>query len=82
METIILEVSPQIAQRFKALTSKEKNLISAFFESWLMNLNENKNKKNHDLAIKEFLETVENIGLNATKRGMTDEILESILNED
>lgn len=74
METITLEVSPEIAEAYQVASPEERQQIQEFVGIFLLK------KEKSDL---EFLRKImDEISDKATARGLTPEILESILNED
>lgn len=79
METITLEVSPDIAEQYNALPPSEKNLISALLKAWFNPKNLAKQK---DLAAQQrLLQSMDAMSKTALERGMTEEILNDILKE-
>ena len=79
MEQIPLEVPTNLAKRFYALSRDDKSIIVSFLSVWLNNksMTEKKRLKAKD----QLLQTMSKMGQKATERGMTDEILNKILNE-
>ena len=79
MEQITLEVPNNLAKRFYALSSDDKRIIVSFLSAWLNNTSMTEKKR---LKAKEqLLQTMSKMGQKATERGMTDEILNDLLNE-
>jgi hypothetical protein len=73
MQTITLEVSPEIAKAYQFASLEERQQIQQIVTLLLNRKNEN------DL---DFLRKImDEISDRATKRGLTPEILESILND-
>lgn len=80
MEQITLELPTDLAQRFYALSAMDKNAITAFVSSWINN--KNTDEKRRLEAKQRLLKTINDIRQEAAERGMTDDILNDILNED
>ena len=79
MEQITLEVPTNLAKRLYALSSDDKRIIVSFLSAWLNNTSMTEKKR---LKAKEqLLQTMSEMGQKATERGMTDEILNDLLNE-
>jgi hypothetical protein len=79
MEQITLELPSNVAKRFYTLSSDDKNIIVSFLSAWLTN--KGMTEKKRQKAKEQLLQTMSVIGQKATERGMTDEILLEILNE-
>ena len=79
MEQITLEVPTNLAKRFYALSSDDKNIIVSFLSVWLNN--KSMTEKKRLKAKEQLLQTMSKMGQKATERGLTDEILNDILNE-
>lgn len=80
MEQITLELPTDLAQRFYALSAMDKNVITAFVCSWINN--KNTDEKRRLKAKQRLLKTMNDMGQKATERGMTEEILKDILDND
>ena len=79
METITLEVSPDIAKQYNALLPSEKNQISALLRAWF---NTESLTKQKDLDTQQRLfQSMNAMSKTALERGMTEEILNDILKE-
>jgi hypothetical protein len=80
MEQITLELPISLAEKFKTLSGSDKNVLRSLVMNFLSSSNTEEKKK---LKAKvKLLETMNDIGNKATQRGMTDDILENLLNED
>jgi DNA-binding phage protein len=80
MEQITLELPTDLAQRFYTLSAMDKNAITAFVSS-LIN-NKDTDEKRRLKAKQRLLKTMKGMGQKATERGMTEEILQDILEND
>ena len=80
MEQIILEVPVYAAQKFKILSPSDKNVLLSLITNFLKSSNPIEKKL---LKAKvNLLKTMSDMGQKATERGLTDEILEKLLNEE
>jgi hypothetical protein len=73
-ETITLQLDSEAARVFKAARPEEKKKMEALLGLWLKEIATTDN-----LSLKEVMD---DIGRKAQERGLTSEILESILNEE
>jgi mRNA-degrading endonuclease RelE of RelBE toxin-antitoxin system len=73
MKEITIEVSPEVAEAYQSASPKARQRIQAFIEILLQDHVE------RDVAL--FRELMDEISDKAEARGLTPEILESILNE-
>jgi hypothetical protein len=80
MEQITLELPISLAEKFKTLSGSDKNVLRSLVMNFLSSSN-TEEKKRLKAKVK-LLETMNDIGNKATERGMTDDILENLLNED
>jgi hypothetical protein len=80
MEQITLELPISLAEKFKTLSGSDKNVLRSLVMNFLSSSN-TEGKKRLKAKVK-LLETMNDIGNKATERGMTDDILENLLNED
>ncbi len=80
METVALELPTDAAKRFTSLSSSDKNEFYALIVSWLNSPN-TAEKKRIDSKFR-LLKLMKEIGEESVSRGLTNEILESILNEN
>lgn len=74
METITIEVSESVANTWNALEEKKKKEINELVSKII---SQSQHTKKAD-----FVERLREIRKNANERGMTDDILNQILNED
>ena len=77
MEQITLELPSELAKRFYTLSAIDKNAITAFVSSWINN--KDADEKRRLKAKQRLLKTREAIAQKATERGMTEPILQNIL---
>ena len=70
-ETITLEVEADAAKVFNRAADEDKEKLQTLFESWL--------KQYSATDVESFKRTLDEIGANATRRGLTPEKLDSIL---
>lgn len=75
MERIVIEVSDTTAKRWKMASSKFKKVISEKFAADIDFVTEN--YKDED-----FLQALDEIGERLSKRGLTEKIVNEILNSD
>lgn len=80
MEQITLELPTDLAHRFYTLSAIDKNALTAFVSSFISN--KNTDEKRRIEAKQRLLKTISDIRQEAAERGMTDEILNEILNEE
>ena len=73
-ETITLEVEADAAKVFNGAAEEDKEKLQILFESWL--------KQYSETDVKSFKRTMDEIGGNAQRRGLTPEILDSILADE
>ncbi len=76
-EEITIKVPSDVAQAYRNATHEERQKIETKIAFFLKSAAPSKQE-----AIEKLRETMSKIGQRATNRGLTDEILESILNED
>ncbi len=94
MEQITLELPSNIAQKFKSLSSVDKRYLVSFIEAWLstQSLDNDververvdtveKRGQSKLKAKKELLKTLSNIQNEAQQNGLTEDILNEILQE-
>ena len=79
-ESITINVSKKAARAFRKAAPDLKQHIQEFLELWLAG-NVELDQTMFEKTTEALERTVDEIGANARKRGLTDEILESILNE-
>lgn len=79
MEQITLELPSNLAKRFYSLSNDDKNTLLSFLTAWLdsKTMTDKKRQKAKD----KLLQSMSAIGQKASERGMTDDILQEILNE-
>jgi hypothetical protein len=79
MEQITLELPSNLAKRFYSLSIDDKNTLLSFFTALLdsKTMTDKKRQKAKD----KLLHTMAHIGQNASEKGLTDDILQNILNE-
>ena len=70
-ETIEIEVPPEIAQIYNNASEQDREKLQALFEAWL--------KEYSESDVKSLKETMDEISRNAQDKGLTPEILKSIL---
>lgn len=80
MEQIILEVPVIAAQKYKILSSSDRAILLSLITNFLKSSNPAE-KKRLKAKVK-LLKTMSEIGQKATERGLTDEILKQLLNEE
>ena len=73
-ETITIQLDSEAAKLFKEAQPKEQKKMEALLSLWLKEIATTEN-----LSLKEVMD---DIGRTAQERGLTPEILESILNEE
>jgi hypothetical protein len=73
-ETITIQLDSEAARIFKAARPEEQKKIEALLSLWLKEI-----ATTESLSLKEMMN---DIGGRAQERGLTSEILESILNEE
>ncbi len=73
-ETITIQLDSEAARVFKAARPEEQKKMEALLSLWLKEIATTEN-----LTLKEVMD---DIGRTAQERGLTPEILESILNEE
>ena len=73
-EAITLEVESDAARFFNDATQTDKEKLQALFGSWL--------KRYAEANVDSLKRTMDEISRNAQKRGLTPEILDSILNDE
>lgn len=80
MEQITLELPSNLAKRFYALSNDDKNALVSFLAAWLdsKTMSEKKRQKAKD----KLIQTMSSIGQKSTEKGMTDDILQDILNDN
>ena len=75
MERIVIEVGDATAKRWRASSRKRREQISQEIEIWLAKKLMADSKEN-------FMEFLDEVGETMRQRGLTEEILNEILNED
>jgi len=75
--TITIPVPPEIAQAYSLATETERQQIAHKIAFFLKT-----NDLSRQAALQKLHQTMDVIGQRATERGLTPEILETILNED
>ena len=73
-ETIIIQLDSEAARVFKAARPEEQKKMEVLLSLWLKEIATTEN-----MSLKEV---IDDIGRTAQERGLTPEILESILNEE
>ncbi|MBW4676727.1 MAG: hypothetical protein KME52_22760 [Desmonostoc geniculatum HA4340-LM1] len=76
-EEITIKVPSEAAQAYRKATEEEREQIEARIALLLKS-----SMKSRQQAITKFRQTMDEIGTRAVERGLTPEILESILNDD
>ena len=79
MEQIILDVPSSLAKKFYALTIQEKKDAAAIISAWLDSQSNAEIKRQRNTA--KMLKLMSEISRKAEAKGLTDEILQEILNE-
>jgi hypothetical protein len=79
MEQITLELPNNLAKRFYTLSNEDKSSLVSFLAAWLENKTVTDKKRQKAKA--KLLQTMSSIGRNAAEKGLTDDILQDILNE-
>ena len=79
METVVLELPPDIDKWFTSLSLSDKNYYYAFLDSW-SNCSDAKEKERIESNLR-LLKIMDEIGKEATARGMTEEIFNDIMKE-
>ncbi len=79
MEQITLDVPSNLAEKFYALSNEEKKDAVSIISAWL-NLQSDAEKKRQKNTVK-MLKFMSEISRKAEARGLTDEMLQEILNE-
>jgi len=72
-ETIEIEVQTELARIYNAASEQDKEKLQALFEAWLREYSES--------DVESLKETMDEISKNAQNKGLTPEILDSILSE-
>ena len=80
MEQITLELPNKLAKQFYALSEKDKGFAVSILSAWLNSKTVSETRRYKDKL--EMVKFMEELGRKATERGMTDEILQEILNEE
>jgi hypothetical protein len=80
MEQITLELPNNLAKRFYTLSNEDKSSLVSFLAAWLENKTVTDKKRQKAKA--KLLQTMSSIGRNAAEKGLTDDILQDILNEE
>ncbi len=80
MEQITLDLPNKLAKTFYALSEKEKGFATSILSAWLKS--KTKTEEQRMESKKKMLKLMANISRKAEERGLTDEILQEILNED
>ena len=80
MEQIILEVPVYAAKKFEILSPSDKNVLLSLITNFLKSSNPIEKKRLKSKV--NLLKTMSDIGQKATEKGLTDEILEKLLNEE
>ena len=80
MEQITLELPNKLAKQFYALSEADKNLATSLISTWLKSKTITEEQREENKL--KMLTHMENMGRNAEARGLTDEILQEILNEE
>lgn len=75
METISIKVTDDAADKWNSLPNDIKQRISNMFQQQINAFSRQKSKK-------KLFELMDRIGAEAEKRGLTEEILQEILNEE
>lgn len=75
MERIVIEVEDATAEKWRNVPQKIKNRLEEIFVTQIDMLAE-------DIKIKDFKVLVDRISDQAAKNGLTEEILEQLLNEE
>lgn len=79
METVAFELPLDAAKRFVSLTSSEKNRLYTLIISWLNSPNSAEKKRIESKF--RLLKLMNELGEESVSNGMTEEILNDILNE-
>lgn len=75
-EAITIPVSPEIAQTYHALDRIDRDRLQAQITLFLQS-----RKLTHQESLNQLRQTMDAIGVEAARNGLTPEILESILND-
>jgi hypothetical protein len=79
MESVVLELPKDAANRFLSLSSMDKNRLYSLIVSWLVSPNIEEKKRIESKF--RLLKLMNEVGQEAVSNGITEDILNDILNE-
>ena len=80
MDQIVLDVPNSLAKKFYALSIDEKKDAVSVISAWLNSKTNPELKRKKD--VEKMFKLMDKMSREAEKRGLTDEILQEILNEE